>query len=71
MCPTCSYHNINWQKNPVHLNIMLLFFIGSILIYRVLLSLCVVKATKSCVDFVLPKLFPHLDIVLDLLRDRK
>ena len=26
MCPICSYHNINWQKNPVHLNIILLFY---------------------------------------------
>ena len=30
-----------------------------------------VNATRSFVDFVLPKLFPHISIVLELLRDGK
>ena len=49
VCPTsCSYHNINRQENPVHLNICVI----SEIFYRVLLPLGVVKATQSCEDSV-------------------
>ena len=71
MCPTQTYHNINRQKNIVHLNLIsLLIFIQRF--FGVLPLMCVVKATRSCVDSVLPKLFPtSINIVLELLQDGK
>ena len=46
------YLNINWQKNPIHLKIIWFLFE---VFYGVLLLplMCAVKATRSCVDFVL------------------
>ena len=77
------YLNINWQKNPIHLKII--WFLLEVFYGVLLLPLmCAVKATRSCVDFVLlelfprvkvvfelPKLFACLNIVLELLQDRK
>ena len=68
MWSTCRCHKINLAKNPVHFNNVSFFFK---VFYWVLPLMCVVNASRSFTDFVLSKLFPHITIVLKLLRDRK
>ena len=70
VCLSCNYHNINQLKNPVCMNIIP--FLNEVF-YGMLPSMCADKASWICVDFV-PlklKLFPRINIVLELLRDSK
>lgn len=59
---TSSYHNINQQKNPVHLNNSVFF----LKFYGLLPLICVVKTTKYCPDFVPFKLFLHRNTFIKL-----
>ena len=66
---TCRYLNINQLKNPFQMNIMLIscptYFTVSCRPNTLLMQ------AWSCVDFVLPKLFPRSYIVFELLWNGK
>ena len=66
---TCRYLNINQLKNPFQMNIIWIscptYFTVSCRPNTLLMW------AWSCVEFVLPKMLPRINIVFELLQDRK
>ena len=56
------YLQVSYEYNMIFL---------SNVFYTKLPSKYAVAVAQSCVDFVLPKLFPHINIVFELLQNRK